>query len=62
MQSRYKSFQYVEQLGTLVGQQVTLNGWVHNITGKGKLQFIQLRDGSGIVQCDVQGKRQRRDL
>ena len=51
MQSRYKSFKYIEQLPSLVGEQVTLRGWVHNITGKGKLQFIQLRDGTGIVQC-----------
>lgn len=53
MQSRYKTYQYVENLKDAIGQQVTLNGWVHNITGKGKLQFIQLRDGSGIVQCVV---------
>ena len=51
MESRYKSFQYVEQLNSLVGQRVTLHGWVHNITAKGRLQFIQLRDGTGIVQC-----------
>jgi len=33
------------------GQEVTLRGWVYNRTDKGKLQFIQLRDGSGIAQC-----------
>jgi len=33
------------------GQEVTLRGWVYDRTDKGKLQFIQLRDGSGIVQC-----------
>ncbi len=33
------------------GQVVTLRGWVYNRTDKGKLQFIQLRDGSGIIQC-----------
>lgn len=33
------------------GQEVTLRGWVYNRTGKGKLQFIKLRDGSGIAQC-----------
>ena len=33
------------------GQEVTLQGWVYNKTGKGKLQFIQLRDGTGVVQC-----------
>ena len=34
-----------------VGQVVTVRGWVYNRTDKGKLQFIQLRDGSGIAQC-----------
>ncbi len=33
------------------GQEVTLRGWVYNRTDKGKLQFIQLRDGTGITQC-----------
>ena len=30
---------------------MTLRGWVYNRTDKGKLQFIQLRDGTGITQC-----------
>ncbi len=34
-----------------VGQRVTLAGWVHHKTEKGKLIFILLRDGSGIIQC-----------
>src|SRR5690606_25866818 len=34
-----------------VGEEVTLRGWVYNRTDKGRLQFIQLRDGTGIVQC-----------
>ncbi len=33
------------------GQEVTVHGWVYNRTDKGRLQFIQLRDGDGIVQC-----------
>ncbi len=34
-----------------VGQTVTLRGWVYARTDKGRLQFIQLRDGSGQIQC-----------
>ncbi|MSP54016.1 MAG: asparagine--tRNA ligase [Myxococcales bacterium] len=30
---------------------VTLQGWIYNVAGKGKLLFLQLRDGSGIIQC-----------
>jgi len=33
------------------GQEITLRGWVYDKTGKGKIQFIKLRDGTGIVQC-----------
>ncbi len=53
MESRYKSFRYIEQLQSLVGETITLKGWVYNITGKGKLQFVMLRDGTGIAQCVV---------
>ena len=41
----------IEQLAQQVGSTVTLQGWVYNKTDKGKLQFIQLRDGSGICQA-----------
>ena len=41
----------IQQIADYVGQEVTLKGWVYNRTDKGKLQFIQLRDGTGIVQC-----------
>ena len=33
------------------GEQVLLQGWVQLRTGKGRLHFIRLRDGSGVVQC-----------
>ncbi|MCX7880467.1 MAG: asparagine--tRNA ligase [Ignavibacteria bacterium] len=51
--SRYKSYCYIENLSQFVGSEVTLRGWVYHKTGKGKLHFIQLRDGTGIVQCVV---------
>jgi asparaginyl-tRNA synthetase len=51
MTSPYQSYQSVARLGEVIGQEVTLNGWVYDATGKGKLLFIKLRDGSGVVQC-----------
>ncbi|GAB4445654.1 MAG: asparagine--tRNA ligase [Anaerolineae bacterium] len=33
------------------GQTVTIRGWLYNSTHKGKLIFLQVRDGTGIVQC-----------
>ena len=32
-------------------QEVSINGWLYNSRGSGKIAFLQLRDGSGIVQC-----------
>ncbi|TAL69562.1 MAG: asparagine--tRNA ligase [Bacteroidetes bacterium] len=51
--SRYKSYITIEELHKVVGEEITLRGWVFNATGKGKLQFIMLRDGTGVVQCVV---------
>ncbi|MCO5252422.1 MAG: asparagine--tRNA ligase [Candidatus Kapabacteria bacterium] len=53
MLSSYKSFHYIEDIHKYVGEEVTLRGWVYNLTGKGKLQFIMLRDGTGVIQCVV---------
>jgi asparaginyl-tRNA synthetase len=41
----------IQDLGQYDGQEVTLEGWVYSRTGKGKLHFLQVRDGTGIVQC-----------
>ena len=41
----------IENIAQYVGQEVIVHGWVYNRTDKGRLQFIQLRDGSGIAQC-----------
>jgi asparaginyl-tRNA synthetase len=51
--SRYKSYLTIEELSKAVGDEVTLRGWVYNIRGKGKIHFVILRDGTGIVQCVV---------
>jgi asparaginyl-tRNA synthetase len=44
---------YIAQIAQHAGQQVTLAGWVYHKTEKGKLIFIQLRDGTGVIQCVV---------
>ena len=41
----------IENIADYVGREVTLQGWVYARTGKGKLHFVQLRDGTGTVQC-----------
>ncbi len=42
---------YVDSVGKWEGDEVTLRGWVYNKRSSGKLQFILLRDGTGIIQC-----------
>lgn len=43
----------IEHIADHVGQEVTIKGWLYAKTGKGKLQFLQVRDGTGILQCVV---------
>lgn len=42
---------HIADIANYVDQTVEIAGWVYNRTDKGKLQFIQVRDGSGIIQC-----------
>jgi asparaginyl-tRNA synthetase len=41
----------IDKIAGYDGQEVTIKGWLYAKTGKGKLQFLQVRDGTGIVQC-----------
>jgi asparaginyl-tRNA synthetase len=45
------SFTYIENIGSHEGEEATLRGWVYNKRSSGKLQFILLRDGTGVIQC-----------
>ncbi|HXG84830.1 MAG TPA: asparagine--tRNA ligase [Pyrinomonadaceae bacterium] len=44
---------YINELKNHIGEEVTLKGWLYNSRSSGKLAFLQLRDGTGIVQCVV---------
>jgi asparaginyl-tRNA synthetase len=44
---------YITELKKHIGAEVTLKGWLYNSRSSGKLVFLQLRDGTGIVQCVV---------
>lgn len=44
---------YIDQLAGTIGESVTLKGWLYNSRSSGKLVFLQLRDGTGTVQCVV---------
>jgi asparaginyl-tRNA synthetase len=44
----------VASIGTFVGQEVVLKGWVYNLRSSGKILFILVRDGTGLIQCIVE--------
>jgi len=43
----------IEDIAAYNGEGVTLQGWLYNKTDKGRLQFLLIRDGTGIVQAVV---------
>jgi asparaginyl-tRNA synthetase len=43
----------ISHLADHVGKTVTLRGWIAAKSSKGKLHFVQMRDGSGFCQCVV---------
>jgi asparaginyl-tRNA synthetase len=45
----------IRDIAAYDGQEVTIRGWVYDRTDKGKLQFIMVRDGTGIVQVVAYG-------
>ena len=44
---------YISDIGKYEGQEVSLKGWLYNKRSSGKLHFLQLRDGTGTIQCVV---------
>ncbi len=41
----------IKDLFQHVGKEITLKGWLYNKRSSGKLHFVVLRDGTGLVQC-----------
>lgn len=42
---------YIGDASRYVGQEVELRGWVYNSRSSGKVKFLELRDGTGIISC-----------
>ena len=40
----------IERIADHVGERVTIRGWLYDLTPKGKLLFLRLRDGTGLTQ------------
>src|SRR6476659_10865220 len=43
----------IEHIGAHEGKTVTVNGWIADKTDKGKLQFLRVRDGTGVIQATL---------
>ena len=41
---------YIEDLSRHIGEVVTLSGWLYNKRSSGKIRFLIMRDGTGLVQ------------
>jgi asparaginyl-tRNA synthetase len=46
---------YIKDVGSHVGETVTIQGWLHNRRSSGKIHFLMVRDGTGFMQV-VMGK------
>jgi asparaginyl-tRNA synthetase len=49
-------FMRIARLGDHAGEKVRLRGWVTHVRSSGKIAFVVVRDGSGIVQTVVSRK------
>ena len=41
---------YIEDLSKHIGEEVTISGWLYNKRSSGKIRFLIVRDGTGILQ------------
>ena len=41
---------YVRDVSAHVGREITIRGWLYNKTHKGRLWFLLVRDGTGVIQ------------
>jgi asparaginyl-tRNA synthetase len=44
---------YIEDIGQYNGQEVEIRGWVYNKRSSGKVRFLLVRDGTGIIQGTI---------
>lgn len=47
MQQRF----YIEKAADFDGKEVTVSGWVYSKRSSGKIKFLLMRDGTGLMQC-----------
>ncbi len=47
---------YISEISRHLGEEVTVRGWLYNKRSSGKLGFLEIRDGSGLIQGVVSKK------
>ncbi len=52
----------IDQMKDHVGEKVTLQGWLYNARASGKVQFLIIRDGSGLCQSILEKKEDNEEL
>jgi len=45
---------YISELKSNVGREIALAGWLYQSRSSGKIQFLIVRDGTGLCQCVVE--------
>ena len=45
-----KPWVQIRDIWKYADQEITLKGWMYNKRSSGKIQFLQLRDGTGVIQ------------
>ena len=43
----------INQISKYLNKEIKLNGWVYNLRRSGKIGFLTMRDGFGLVQCII---------
>ena len=44
---------YIEDVGKYEAKQVTIKGWLYNKRSSGKIRFLIIRDGTGLIQSVI---------
>jgi asparaginyl-tRNA synthetase len=47
---------YISEISKHLGEEITLKGWLYNKRSSGKLNFLEIRDGTAIIQAIVSQK------
>jgi len=53
---------YIEDIAGRVGQSVEIRGWVYNKRSSGKVRFLLVRDGTGLIQATLFGQEKDHPL